>query len=449
MRVRLPNALRTNLSLLTNATSLIGTTGVTSGLGFAYWWLAARLFASAQIGLASALVSAMMLLGSAGVLGFGTLLIGELPQRRADEAGALIASALCVAGGASFLFGLLFALAAPWIASDLGVLASTPWNSLLFAGGVGLAGVAFVADQALIGLMRGALQLWRNTIFAMIKLLLLLGAGLWIAERSGLLIYATWILGALLSLLALTRSGRGRQPLTAYLPRWQYVRGLGRPALLHHWFNLSLQAPSLLMPLIITSLHSASLTANFYVAWMLASLVFTISSALTTVLYAVGSASAEVFAHKVRFTLGTASLACLVISAAIFGGGEWALRLFGHGYAAEGGWCLRLLALGSLPMVIKNHYVAIQRTQRRLLRAALLTSAGGALEVVCGAIGATYGDLTGLALGWLAALCLEAAIMGPVVVAGARFGDLFMRGRTTNWPSIGIISGRYNQSTRD
>ena len=65
-----------------NAGSLIGTTAVTSGLGFAFWWLAARMFSTEAVGLASAIISTMTLLGSASILGLGTLLIAELPKQR-------------------------------------------------------------------------------------------------------------------------------------------------------------------------------------------------------------------------------------------------------------------------------------------------------------------------------------------------------------------------------
>jgi O-antigen/teichoic acid export membrane protein len=114
-----------NWAILSNAGALIGTTGLNSALGFIYWWLAARLFAPSAVGLASAAISAMMLLGNVGMLGLGTLLIGELPHR-SHEAGALIATALLVAGGASAVLGILFGLAAPLVSAELTPLAQTP-----------------------------------------------------------------------------------------------------------------------------------------------------------------------------------------------------------------------------------------------------------------------------------------------------------------------------------
>jgi O-antigen/teichoic acid export membrane protein len=93
--------------ILKNVGSIAGTTAITSGLGFFYWWLAARKFLPETVGLASASISAMLLLGTIGNFGFGTLLMGELRQQR-DQAGHLIATALITVGLAGTIIGFLF-----------------------------------------------------------------------------------------------------------------------------------------------------------------------------------------------------------------------------------------------------------------------------------------------------------------------------------------------------
>ena len=74
-------------AILVNAGSLVGTTAVTAGLGFVYWLVAARVFPPGVVGLASALISAMSLLGFVGMLGLGSLLMGELPRQPASRCG--------------------------------------------------------------------------------------------------------------------------------------------------------------------------------------------------------------------------------------------------------------------------------------------------------------------------------------------------------------------------
>src|SRR5258708_6397819 len=58
-----------NSVILVNAGSLVGTTAVTSVLGFAYWWLAARRFSPEALGLASPPLPALLLLGCLRLLG--------------------------------------------------------------------------------------------------------------------------------------------------------------------------------------------------------------------------------------------------------------------------------------------------------------------------------------------------------------------------------------------
>jgi len=72
---------RVNRSIVSNAGSLVATQLVTSGLGFLFWLVAARWFSPAGVGFAAAAISAMTLLGTFGMLGLGTLLMGELPRR--------------------------------------------------------------------------------------------------------------------------------------------------------------------------------------------------------------------------------------------------------------------------------------------------------------------------------------------------------------------------------
>lgn len=179
-----------HLTMLFNAGSLVGTTIMTSVLGFAYWWVAARLYAPGVVGLASALISTMTLLGTISMLGLGTLLTGELPRQPGKE-WTLIDAALIVVGGTGTVVGLLFVLMASLLLPDFALLRTNGINTVLFALGVGFTALTMVLDQALIGILRGDLQLWRNTLFAAIKLVTLGLAGFLLSQGTGIIIYAT------------------------------------------------------------------------------------------------------------------------------------------------------------------------------------------------------------------------------------------------------------------
>lgn len=413
--------------LLANAASMIGTTMITAGLGFVYWWLAARRFSQESVGIASALISVMSLLGTLGMVGLGTLLIGELP-RRPDQRAPLIVTALVVAGAVSAALGVGFAIGAPLVLAGFSALADGAGAVLLFTAGVFLTGVTFVLDQAMIGLLRGQLQLWRNAIFAVSKLVVLALMGWWAANSGGMPIYTTWTIGNLISIvgmgLIVVLAG-ARIPLSK--PQWGLLRRLPGAALGHHALNLALQLPGLALPVIVTTILSATLNASFSMSWLLLHLVFAIPYTLTMALYAAGSADRATFAHKIRLTLGVALALGVLSNIVMWLGADLFLGVFGRAYAEQAGWSLRIMGLGVFPLIVKDHFVAVRRVHDRIPGTAAIAAGGSALELACAAVGASVGGLPGLSIGLVLALCVEAAFMARDVFAAAALQDLIWR----------------------
>ncbi len=417
--------IKTNIVMLVNTGSLIGTTAVTSVLGFGYWWVAARWFSPQAVGLGSATISAMTLLGTVCMLGLGTLLTGELPRQPGKE-GPLISTALIVVGGAGACTGVVFALVAPFASADFQVLGASIEDILLFAVGVSLSAISFVLDQALIGLLHGELQLLRNTFFAIAKLAALFVVSLWLSQKVGLTIYTTWIGGNALSLAVLTvyvilKKGWSRR---TYMPQWELLRKLGPAALQHHIFNLILQLPPFALPVLVTILLSATVNAWFYVSFMLVNVIFGVSYALTTVLYAMSSARPAILASKARLTLGLGAVTAILANCIFQFATRQVLGVFGHIYAEQALWSLRILALGGFPYIIRGHYVAICRIQGRIRDTILPMAAGTLIELGAAALGAQLGGLSGLSLGWVVALCAEAVFMSRTVFKAVRPGEI-------------------------
>jgi O-antigen/teichoic acid export membrane protein len=404
--------IKTNIVLLWNAASLVSTTAVTSALGFAFWWSAARLFHTEEVGLASAAISAMSLLGTICTLGLGTLLIGELP-RQPSRVFSLTSAALLLVLGVGTLVGIFFALATPLLSSDLSDLRDSTGIVLFFGLGIGLTAVTMVLDQALIGVLRGGLQLQRNTWFAVAKLVVLLMAGLLLRHKNWFVVYAAWVIGSIYSLLSLGIYilRRKRAWSREDLPQWTLLRKLGPSALQHYALNMILQVPDLTLPLLVTVIISASANAGFYVAAMLANFVFVVSNALTTALYATTATESSALGNRSRLTLGVALLVCCAANVVLFIGARPLLLVFGHTYARDATWSLRLLGMAAFPLVIKSHYTALCRIQQRIVPALLPLAASAVLEIVVAAIGAHLDGLVGLSLGWLLVLLVEAAFM--------------------------------------
>ncbi len=190
---------RRHRDVLGNAMTLVATTGVTAVLGFAYWAVAARLFSQRAVGYGSAAISAMTLIGTIGMLGMGTVLIGELPRR--THRGGLVSAALAAAAVGSLVLGLSFTVLAPHISGRFGYVSGTLGQAMLFVAGVALTAVSLVFDQATIGLLRGGLQLSRNMVFAVVKLLVLPVTTIILHDQFGVGILLAWVAGTAVSLV--------------------------------------------------------------------------------------------------------------------------------------------------------------------------------------------------------------------------------------------------------
>jgi O-antigen/teichoic acid export membrane protein len=413
-----------------NAGSMLLTSIVTSALGVVFWWLGAREFSPTAVGVAAAAISASQLLASLSVLGFGTLLISELPSMSHQERGSLVTSALVVAGGVGAGLGTAFALAGPLFMADLDPLRGDVAWVLFFALAVSCTAVALVLDQVLMGSLHSELQLLRNTIYAVGKLAALFGAGLLLFPNSGATIFATWPLANLVALAVVVRiAAQSGDVLALGRPRRSVLRGLGGAALGHHALNLAIQLPSMVLPVLVTALLSAEVNAYFYTAWMIAGVAGLPQMSLAMTLFAIGVREPEVLAQRTRLTLMLGALAGVAAIVVVGIGGDWILSVFGRNYAEQASLTLRLLTIAVLPLLIKNHYIALFRVNRRIAAAAVAVALGATLEVFGAIVGARLGGIPGLSIGWLVGLSLEAAWMLPSVWRTARLSSFLAEQR--------------------
>jgi O-antigen/teichoic acid export membrane protein len=274
--------------------------------------------------------------------------------------------------------------------------------------------VLVLLDDACIGLLRGDLQLRRNAVFAVSKLALLpLLIWVW-ASQSGMELVIAWFAGLLISLVTLaiqlaklTRGQSSRFDFQRIFEKRKLVMG-------HHWLNLSIQSPRLVLPVLVAVIVGPKANAAFTAAFLVVSFVNVIPSQLSTVLFALAPGDEEDLHLQVRKTMRI----CLVISIAtapvfvIFAG--LILRIFGHDYVSATA-ALAILGFATYPQTIKAHYVAIARVRGRMQNAAMWTLVGGCLEVGFAAVGAIEHGLTGLAVAYLIAATIEAVFYSPLV----------------------------------
>jgi O-antigen/teichoic acid export membrane protein len=407
--------------LFANAASLVASTGLTSALGVVYWFVAAHSFSIQAVGLASAALSAMVLLATLGSLGQGTFLLGELQLRAPSEVPSLIGSGLAVGAALGAALALVYATVGAALLPALRPFES-PLGAAIFTLGVTIMAMTMVADDVTIGLLRGSVQLWRNLTLGVTKLAFLAPLALFVTHSTGVDIYATWTVGAFLSLVfvaGLAVHASGWRTVSKILPRWQVVRHSWSSIFGHQLLNLSLRS-GLVLPTFVLVILGASYTASFYVAYQVAALVIAVPTSFSTVLYAIGRTEGKRLPSKMRQSLltcvlvGSASTVCVVLA------GSWILTIFGRTYAHQATTALWLLTAGVFGTTMKDHYVALARIENRIRAALPLLYFGTFLELTFAFVGVVAGGLTGLAAGWLVGTLTEAAIMSRRVLGATR-----------------------------
>lgn len=402
--------------LVRSAAALVSTSIVTSALGFAYWAIAARVFVATEVGESSTAISAMSLIAPFTVLGFGTLLMAQLPKMRSDRA-ALVATTCLISGtvGAAVAALCAFTLPSsfiglPGIGHDIGITA-------LFIAAVATQSIGLLLDNALLSVVGGGMQLGRNTVQAVVKMVLLVIFALTLARFGSLTIFTSWVLANVVSIVLMTilLIRRYKVSIRRMAPDLSLLRELHFDAVKHHTLNVSLFVPFFAMPIVANVILGSEMAAYLYATWSIAGFVFYLPLSLATALFASGSRSTSTFLMEYRVTLRYSLLICVAANVGALLLGGFVLRIFGAEYAANARTALIVMCLGGLGLIIKDHHVALARVTDTVGREAVLIGALSVGEIVGAAIGAWKGGLTGLSLGWLAAIVLEVVVCGPLV----------------------------------
>lgn len=401
--------------LLRSAAALASTSVVTAGLGFVYWAFAARVFPATNVGEASTAIAAMNLIAPLALLGLGTLLIAELPTMTAGRS-TLVSTAALLTGLAAGAVAYACALILPGNFLGLPGIGSIGLASI-FAVAVATQSIGLLLDQALLSMVGGGMQLRRNLIHAVVKLVLLIIFALALSRLGSPAIFVSWLLANIVSLIAigLLLMRRFGIRLRSLLPAPKMLQGLHFDAARHHVLNTALLVPYFAMPIVANVILGSERAAYLFAAWSVAGFVFFLPLSLSTALFASGARDSRTFLMEFRKTLRYSFLACVAAIAVIVLAGRLVLGIFGTTYAAEGYVALIVLCLGGMGLIIKDHHVALARVTDDVGREALLVTALSVVELLGAAYGALRGGLTGLTLGWLAAVSLGAVVYSPRV----------------------------------
>ncbi|WP_159040123.1 lipopolysaccharide biosynthesis protein [Streptomyces sp. XY533] len=330
---------------------LLASTLTTAGLSFLFWVVVARFYPPEQVGLATSLISATSLLSYLSMFGLNSTLIRFPAEGRAARNGqitqstALVLLVSCVAAGI-YLLGL------PWYGHKLLFVRDHAHLAALFVVSCACASLNLLVKSVFISARMAQYNVLSDGILqGLAKLaapVALVGFGAAGILGSAGIGYAVAAAAALLLLRRRlgfrfdfrTRGTRLREQLRFSVA--SYVSSL---------INL---APVLVTPLIVLQKLGAAEAGYYFVAFQIAALLNSVSTAVGEAVFAEVSSDPSRFGELLRRSAKMIAVVQVPAVAVVAAGSGLLLLVFGGGYTEAASGLLTVLALAALAVALNT-----------------------------------------------------------------------------------------------
>jgi O-antigen/teichoic acid export membrane protein len=316
-------------SLFRNSAFLLLATVELAAGGFLFWQVVTHLFPVAEVGRASALISASVLIGSCALLGMHNAVIRYLHTW--EDGAATVDTAMTAVLVAATAGACAFVVLAPSVAPEVGGVLRDPANAALFVLLTGGYAASMLGDNVFVAARRSGFVLGRNTVVVSLRLLLPLAClglgavGIFTAYQGAMAAALVVYVIALRRVLGLPSRLRLRRDRLAAMWRysaWNYLA------------TVILMLPALLMPILVAERVDPASAGFYYVASLLAGTLAFVPQATSRSFFA----EAERDRARMRASLGRVIRLTVAVETplllALLLGGRFGLSLFGHQYTA-------------------------------------------------------------------------------------------------------------------
>ena len=353
------------VSLFRNSIYLILTSIVPAFTGFFFWTIAARIYTTAEIGLASSAISIMTLLTLVSSLGLDIGLIRFISESISGGTKELLNTCFTVAGMVALVVSAVFVMGLKIWAPSLGLMRQDILLPMAFVIITVVFTVYSLLHYTFIARRRTELSFTQTMVFSLVRFapLILLSGYL-----HGFGIFIAWgsssIIAMFTGFFLLKRIQPDYHPY--FRVNTKILRDMRHFSIANYSVNLLWAAPGLILPLMVVNRLGAESGAYFYIAWAIASIILLIPPALSLSLFAEGANNRKNLSDNVTRSLKMTILLVGPAIALCFPLGKWVLSLFGHGYSANATHLLWLLAIAALPASLNQVYFSVQRVRERM-----------------------------------------------------------------------------------
>jgi O-antigen/teichoic acid export membrane protein len=394
-----------------NALYLMSANGVAALFGFVFWIMAARIFSTEEVGLASVLISAMTLLTFLSRLGFDWGLIRFLPTAQNKtiviNTCFTIASLVGMLSFAIFLMGLNI-----W--SPTLIVIRQNWLYL------GLC-LIFVVSTTINMLQGQVFIAFRSTQYTFIQNLILgvrvFSVGFFIF-MGAFGIFVSLTIANVLALLAGIFFLRMICPGYKHLPRIniEAFKEMFSFSIGNYISSILSVLPVYLMPLLLIEVLNPDASAYYVITQTLCTVIGIFIASSSTSMLAEASYAPEASESQLKKALKLSFLLVPVAILVMIIFGKFILSLYGPKYAENALWLLWILAISNIPATINSLYFASMRVKLRTKEIILVQILIDLIIICAGYPLIKLIGLNGVGFAFLSANTIGAIITGSLML---------------------------------
>jgi O-antigen/teichoic acid export membrane protein len=348
--------------MVRNSLYLVLNSGTQAVLGFAFWILTARLFSTEDVGRASSLISAAMLIGFLALLGLNTTFVRYLP--RVPDPDKLISAGFFLVSIFAATMALIYVTCSPLVAPRIAFVAHRPWQAAGFIVLTAVGAMNVLTDSVFIAAGKTNYNVLTDGVAGgltrVISVVIVVGTGsygIFCASSVGAMA------AALASLLLMLTALQWRPKIGGLI---RALRPMLRFSGANYAANVLNLTPSLVVPLIVLDRIGASAAAYFFVSYQLATVLYSAVYAVENTFLAEGSYMGKIRRDLVRRSIRTLVALCIPACILVILAGHWLLLTFGKKYGNHAEGCLIMLTVAVLPIAADNWLLTVLRLSNRL-----------------------------------------------------------------------------------
>ena len=388
-----------HVPLYSNAFYLILSYLSNSLFGFIFWIIAARLYTTEVVGLASAIISTAALLEILCFLGLDYGLIRFL--KSSNNPVKLINSSFTLIGLLSLVAVGIFIIGLGIWSPDISIIRENPYYLVIFLLYVPMLVLDDFTDNVMMAVRKAKFIFVHVLIFNVLRLGLLV---LLVVFSKSFGIFGSWSTATFIALLV---------GLFLLLPRTQpgyrfyfvldrkEVSGMLHFSFLNYLGSLFLYTPGLVLPIIVVNLLGTKSNAYFYMAWMMSGVLTMIPTAVATSLLVEGSNDPEKLKNLIRRSLKMIAVVLIPAVVLVWFLAYKLLLFYGGLYAENAVTLLRWLAIAAFPSAINIVYFSIKRVQKNMKPVILLTSFMAVITIFTSYLLLPRLGINGVGIAWL------------------------------------------------